>query len=351
MSATDALYSFGMTLVIWSFRYIIIQTKLFGLLSTLLHVASLMSNCFQKWPSGASLHTLSKLYDGLMDPSPILRLCIALFAVAEGWLLHDIGWFVLFLINELLYSLTFLSYSFHQPASLYKEWSICDDEMLRYSLRTEMQPIRHRLTWPLTFCLKDQYAASFYRSRIKYGVRSFDAQNHWDRKNDLFLGQSDLDHRAIVPCLYVNLPIDIWYQYQYVAQSDRLNYMYGIITTCLWTCFAYQCDITEEKELGLIGNDVTWTLLFLKMNISYFLNLQFIQFIKNLFQQVTEMKQNRESTEGYSKSKKEIIHPFLTYNFLNLPQLEWRLVNIIALLRNAYFCYKLRLYTFNIQFI
>ena len=30
-------------------------------------------------------------------PPPILRLCIALFAVAEGWLLLDIGWFVLFL--------------------------------------------------------------------------------------------------------------------------------------------------------------------------------------------------------------------------------------------------------------
>ena len=27
---------------------------------------------------------------------PILRLCYALFAVAEGWLLLDIGWFVLF---------------------------------------------------------------------------------------------------------------------------------------------------------------------------------------------------------------------------------------------------------------
>ena len=31
------------------------------------------------------------------NPPPILRLCIALFAVAEGWLLLDIGWFVLFL--------------------------------------------------------------------------------------------------------------------------------------------------------------------------------------------------------------------------------------------------------------
>ena len=33
----------------------------------------------------------------LYPPPPILRLCIALFAVAEGWLLLDIGWFVLFL--------------------------------------------------------------------------------------------------------------------------------------------------------------------------------------------------------------------------------------------------------------
>ena len=31
---------------------------------------------------------------------PILRLCIALFAVAEGCLLLDIGWFVLFLFSN-----------------------------------------------------------------------------------------------------------------------------------------------------------------------------------------------------------------------------------------------------------
>ena len=45
-----------------------------------------------------SLHTLSKLYDvpvGFVTP-PILWLNIAYFAVAEGWLLLDIGWFVLF---------------------------------------------------------------------------------------------------------------------------------------------------------------------------------------------------------------------------------------------------------------
>ena len=32
-------------------------------------------------------------------PPPILRLNIAYFAVAEGWLLLDIGWFVLFLLS------------------------------------------------------------------------------------------------------------------------------------------------------------------------------------------------------------------------------------------------------------
>ena len=77
------------------FRYMLIQTV--RLMSTLL--ASLMRNYFPKRPSGAPIHTLSNLYDvpvGFVTPPPILRLCIALFAVAEGWLLLDIGWFVLF---------------------------------------------------------------------------------------------------------------------------------------------------------------------------------------------------------------------------------------------------------------
>ena len=46
-----------------------------------------------KRPSGAPLRTLSKLHDvpvGFVIP-PILRLCIALFAIVEGWLLLDIG--------------------------------------------------------------------------------------------------------------------------------------------------------------------------------------------------------------------------------------------------------------------
>ena len=37
----------------------------------------------------------------LYPPPPILRLCIVLFVVAEGWLLLDIGWFVLFFIDAI----------------------------------------------------------------------------------------------------------------------------------------------------------------------------------------------------------------------------------------------------------
>ena len=48
------------------------------------------------------IHTLSKLYDvpvGFVPAPRYLRKCIALFAVAEGWLLLDIGLFV-FLKNH-----------------------------------------------------------------------------------------------------------------------------------------------------------------------------------------------------------------------------------------------------------
>ena len=59
-----------------------------------------MRNYFSKRTSGAPLHTLSKLYAdpvGFVTPPPFfLRQCIAIFAVAEGWLLLDIGLFVLF---------------------------------------------------------------------------------------------------------------------------------------------------------------------------------------------------------------------------------------------------------------
>ena len=67
-----------------------------------------MRNYFPKRLSGALLHTLSKLYDvpvGFVTPLFWCgHWCIALFAVAEGLLLLDIGWFVLFLeIKKLRY--------------------------------------------------------------------------------------------------------------------------------------------------------------------------------------------------------------------------------------------------------
>ena len=40
----------------------------------------------------------------LSPPPSILRLCIALFAVAQGWLLLDIGWFVLLLSFILIFN-------------------------------------------------------------------------------------------------------------------------------------------------------------------------------------------------------------------------------------------------------
>ena len=56
---------------------------------------------FRKRPSGAPLHTLSKLYDvPVVFYTSHLRQCIALFAVAEGWLSLDIGRFVLFFLRS-----------------------------------------------------------------------------------------------------------------------------------------------------------------------------------------------------------------------------------------------------------
>ena len=40
------------------------------------------------------------MFPSVLSLPPHLRLCIALFAVAEGWLLLDIGWFVLFVFTH-----------------------------------------------------------------------------------------------------------------------------------------------------------------------------------------------------------------------------------------------------------
>ena len=55
------------------------------------------------------------------------------------------------------------------------------------------------------------------------------------------MGQSDIDPRTIDLNLNVNLPIEILYQYEYVAQVERVNY--GTITACLSKGSAYRCKI------------------------------------------------------------------------------------------------------------
>ena len=61
----------------------------------LVFFVKIISNYSPKRTSGASLHTLSQLYYvsvGFVHPPPLsFRQCLALFAVAEGWLLLDIG--------------------------------------------------------------------------------------------------------------------------------------------------------------------------------------------------------------------------------------------------------------------
>ena len=51
------------------------------------------------------------------------------------------------------------------------------------------------------------------------------------------MGQSDLDPEQYALNLNVNLPIEILYQYEYVAQVERLNH--GTITACLRKGSAY----------------------------------------------------------------------------------------------------------------
>ena len=55
------------------------------------------------------------------------------------------------------------------------------------------------------------------------------------------MAKNDLDPRTIDLSLNVNLAIEILYQYEYVAQVERLNY--GTITACLRKGSAFRCKI------------------------------------------------------------------------------------------------------------
>ena len=72
-----------------------------------------------------------------------------------------------------------------------------------------------------------------------------------------FMDQNDLDPRTIDLHLNVNLAIEILFQYEYVAQVERLHY--GAITACIRKGSAFQFKIKSEQEQGFNGNDVTWS--------------------------------------------------------------------------------------------
>ena len=55
------------------------------------------------------------------------------------------------------------------------------------------------------------------------------------------MDQKDLDPQTIDLNLNVNLVIEILYQYEYVAQEERLNY--GTITACLRKGSAFRCKM------------------------------------------------------------------------------------------------------------
>ena len=111
-------------------------------------------------------------------------------------------------------------------------------------LQNEGATKKTQVGWPLTFCLKEQYTPSFYRSRFIYGIRSWNTQHshiYCSSKNILFMGQIDLDPRQIDLNLNVNLAMEILYQYEYVAKVERLNY--GTIKAGLRKGSAFRCKI------------------------------------------------------------------------------------------------------------
>ena len=102
------------------------------------------------------------------------------------------------------------------------------------------------------------------------------------------MGQNDLDPRTIDLNLNVNLAIEILYQYEYVAQVERLNNW--TITAYLRKGSAFRCKISRNKSKVLREMTSHEVKNISKMNVSYLNNTQFIQFIESLLQYVTKMK-------------------------------------------------------------
>ena len=174
-----------------------------------------------------------------------------------------------------------------------------------------------QISLPLTFFIKEQYAASFHRSRFNYVVRSVKTphfHSHFSSKNVLLMSQSDLDPWTIDLKLYVNFPIEMLYQYKYVSKLERLNY--GTIK-CLRKGSAHRCKISYEQEQSLMEMTSNEHKLILKMNVSYLHNMKCIQF--------------------FHKWLKWSYSPFPYILFCKFTPLDIRLVHTIVFCRKSKF--------------
>ena len=231
-------------------------------------------------------------------------------------------------------------FSYHKPSSACKVGCICDLKAQRYSVRNKKATRELQEGWPVTFCLKDQYLASFSRLSFEYEERSLiiaKIQRYCTAKNAPFLSHSDLDLKEIDPFLYGSIPFIIMYQYQYVVQPDRLNY--GTIGTCLrkWLCLSMtDCEGTTT------GLKRKWRQLYMK---SFEKKMNFIP-------RQCEMKIIIEEPSPTGNLNKIVIHSLFTCYFVNTPRMlngGSILYTIIFFFRNPYFVYKLRLYAPSIR--
>ena len=83
--------------------------------------------------------------------------------------------------------------------------------------------------------------------------------------------------------LNVSLPIEIFYQYEYVAQVERLNH--GTITACLTNVervLHIDARLSRNKSKVLTEMTLHEVQYIFKMNVSYLDNTKCIQFIESL---------------------------------------------------------------------
>ena len=108
------------------------------------------------------------------------------------WRKHYVHWetYLLALTNDLLLIFNILivfnaSSCIFVQRKKYLRW-----RAIKIFFQNGSETRKSQVDWPLNFCLKEQYAALFCRTRFKYGVRSLNTQHfhsHWSSKNVLFV--------------------------------------------------------------------------------------------------------------------------------------------------------------------